>query len=234
MASASMMTGVPWHIEKLRMKDEDTKRHCHRCVYFSKNNRQCSIIKSNCFGSAHCEHYSETQKPISYAIYEEKINNYIEETKLKKENNKLVNNEKRNGDVVKEHFSNFAFMSEVCPDLVEIATLAEKYLDKDPNVSIFKIGLLGEKIVSKIFEKERIQYLKQEKQIDSIFMLKKEELIPDEIELMLTIIRIERNNAVHNNLNSKDVAIKLLKYAFDICNWYVCVYEDYNYKPNNN
>ena len=61
MANISRMTGTPWHVETLKMKEGDTARHCHRCIYYSKNNRFCSAIMGSCFGSAHCEYYSKTR-----------------------------------------------------------------------------------------------------------------------------------------------------------------------------
>ena len=238
MANISRMTGTPWHVETLRMKDGDTARHCHRCVYYSKSNRYCSAIMGRCFGSAHCEHYSETSgtpsiSSINFSSSKSVSNRYqtTEKTTINNKVNKPTLEEVKKDAPAKVSFSNFSFMESVCPDVAMIGAAAEKHYKDDPNAAIFKVGLLSEILVSEIFRKERLSYLEQDKQIDSIAALKDEELIPEEIESMLTAIRIDRNRAVHDNFDSKETAAKLLKYAFELCNWYMEVYGSYGFKP---
>ena len=238
MANISRMTGTPWHVETLRMKDGDTARHCHRCVYYSKSNRYCSAIMGRCFGSAHCEHYSETSgtpsiSSINFSSSKSVSNRYqtTEKTTINNKVNKPTLEEVKKDAPAKVSFSNFSFMESVCPDVAMVGAAAEKHYKDDSNAAIFKVGLLSEILVSEIFRKERLSYLEQDKQIDSIAALKDEELIPEEIESMLTAIRIDRNRAVHDNFDSKETAAKLLKYAFELCNWYMEVYGSYGFKP---
>jgi superfamily II DNA or RNA helicase/transcriptional regulator with XRE-family HTH domain len=234
MANISRMTGTPWHIETLHMQEGDTARHCHRCIYYKKSTKYCSVIKSSCFGSAHCEHYSETFKNTL-----DDISTYISRKSLSEKHASILN-ETKNSKVVSEQetakkrtsFSNFAFMEAICPDVANIGAVAEKYIRDDPNATLFKVGMIAEIIVSEIFKNERLSYLEQEKQIDSIQVLKDEDLIPSNIESILTSIRIGRNKAVHNNFDSKDTARKLLKYAFSLCCWYMTVYGSYEFKPS--
>lgn len=59
------LTSTPWHIENLKLKEGESKRNKHRCVYFNDGN--CYMPKSRyfkikCMGSSHCTLYSEVLK----------------------------------------------------------------------------------------------------------------------------------------------------------------------------
>lgn len=53
------LTGHPWHVEYLKMDEDDTRRHKSRCIYHLKNN-YCRKTSGNCFGSSHCSFYKES------------------------------------------------------------------------------------------------------------------------------------------------------------------------------
>ena len=54
------LTGVPWHVEQLRMEEGDQRRHKSRCEHYVKKNNYCSVAKTRCIGSAHCSYYRES------------------------------------------------------------------------------------------------------------------------------------------------------------------------------
>ena len=226
------MTGIPWHIEKWHLDEGDTRRHCHRCVFYHKGDKHCSKIGRKCFGSAHCEYYSET--PVT------EINRFTSTlvSPLEKQLD-TINNQKQVKDKLtpaetnnKNGYSNFSFIGAVDPELEKLGRDAEFYLGSDANVAIYKIGYLGEQIVNGIFAKEKIEYLKGEKQVDSINTLHQNNYLPVQVMRALTDIRISRNKAVHENYNSEENARRLLKESFQICCWYMKEYGSRSFDPS--
>ena len=55
----NQMTGTPWHLETLKMDENDDRRHKSRCIYYYKANKNCKRLNVKCPGSAHCDHYKE-------------------------------------------------------------------------------------------------------------------------------------------------------------------------------
>lgn len=54
------MTGTPWHVETLKMSEDDERRHKSRCIYYCKSNKNCNRRRNfKCPGSAHCNYYKE-------------------------------------------------------------------------------------------------------------------------------------------------------------------------------
>ena len=64
-----------------------------------------------------------------------------------------------------------------------------------------------------------------------IRLLKKNDLLPHEIDNTLYILRIDRNNAVHNGANEGEKALKNLPLLYELCVWYMQTYGDYSYNP---
>lgn len=70
--SVSKMTGTPWHIENLRIKD--ASRHKSRCIHHDFD--YCTYYLERCRGSSHCSRYkveeaevsSEKEKTVSKSI----------------------------------------------------------------------------------------------------------------------------------------------------------------------
>lgn len=55
----NQMTGTPWHLETLKMNEDDDRRHKSRCIYYYKANKNCKRLNLKCPGSAHCDYYKE-------------------------------------------------------------------------------------------------------------------------------------------------------------------------------
>lgn len=54
-----VMTGAPWHVEKMVRKEGDPRRHRSRCIYYNKSTGHCPKVVSKCVGAAHCNYYEE-------------------------------------------------------------------------------------------------------------------------------------------------------------------------------
>ena len=64
MNKSQILTGAPWHPEKMVRQEGDEKRHSHRCIYFSpchdgKKTSFCEHYYEHCRGAAHCAKYKE-------------------------------------------------------------------------------------------------------------------------------------------------------------------------------
>lgn len=73
------LTGHPWHIEFLKMAENDTRRDKRKCRYFLRDESHknyCQKNFGNCIGSSHCSFYEEggaektTQKTTQKQINE--------------------------------------------------------------------------------------------------------------------------------------------------------------------
>lgn len=129
--------------------------------------------------------------------------------------------------------SNFEFLRRYWPALASIGEIAESYTYSDPNACLYKLGMFGERLVQEIFIFEHIS----EPQIDNthanrIKLLKREGLLPSNIDDILYALRKTRNDAVHNGLDSVNEAKTLLNMTYTLSCWFMEVYGDWGYIPN--
>lgn len=61
MGIKKVMTGCPWHVEKMVRQEGDSRRHRSRCIYYNKKESHCSKVVGKCVGAAHCSYYDEYQ-----------------------------------------------------------------------------------------------------------------------------------------------------------------------------
>lgn len=59
MSKLGRMQGTPWHIEHMRRKEGDPRRHKANCVHYYKKHNYCLIRNTDCMGSAHCMEYKD-------------------------------------------------------------------------------------------------------------------------------------------------------------------------------
>ncbi len=128
--------------------------------------------------------------------------------------------------------SNFAFLNKYWPVLARLGEAAEMYLDSDPNASLFKSGAFAEQLVQEILKQEDYD-LDSIPDIQSkrIGILKRDGIIPYNVANLLHTIRLDRNDSVHNNYDDRDRALVILKMIFNLANWFMEVYGDWDYKP---
>ena len=74
----SQLTGTPWHYEKMVRAEGDPRRYRGRCFYFRKSDTYCLCHNRKCFGSAHCDQYTEDEPPTQKS-------QTVDNTKKKKE-----------------------------------------------------------------------------------------------------------------------------------------------------
>ena len=128
--------------------------------------------------------------------------------------------------------SNFSFLEEKWPLLVSLGSMAEKYLYTDSNSCLIKLGLFAESIVRLMFTLDKIpEPLEDNTQANRIRILKREGLIPKDIDDILYSIRISRNDAVHDGYESIDQAKILLEFTYKLGIWFMQTYGDWDYEP---
>lgn len=130
--------------------------------------------------------------------------------------------------------SNFSFLNEKWPALAKLGEFAEKYIYQDSNTSFIKLGIFGETIVKYIIKLEDIDEIlisHDRSQVNRIKLLKKEDLLPEEIENILQILRKKRNPAAHDGYENIEEAKINLQLTHKLANWFMEVYGDYNFEP---
>lgn len=128
--------------------------------------------------------------------------------------------------------SNFSFLEEKWPLLASIGSTAEKYVNTDSNSCLIKLGLFGESIVKLMFVLDNIDEPKEDNtHANRIKLLRKEGLIPKDIDDILYALRINRNDAAHNGFESIEQAKILIEFAYKLGVWFMQTYGDWNYEP---
>ena len=118
------------------------------------------------------------------------------------------------------------------PLLASLGSTAEKYLYTDSNSCLIKLGLIAESIVRLMFTLDKIPEPQEDNtQANRIRILKREGLLPKDIDDILYAIRISRNDAVHDGYESIEQAKILLDFAFKLGIWFMQTYGDWNYEP---
>ena len=128
--------------------------------------------------------------------------------------------------------SNFAFLKTRWSDLARLGDLSEKYVYSDPNTSVMKQGMLAEIMVKYMLAYDGIEEPRYDNtHANRIRLLKKNDLLPREIEHTLYILRKDRNHAAHNGEDEGEKALNNLPLLYELCVWYMQTYGDYNYNP---
>ncbi len=127
--------------------------------------------------------------------------------------------------------SNFEFLKIEWPLLAKIAESAESYLYNDANASLYKLGVLGEQIVSYMCEINSIELDEDDNtQSAKIRRLKINRLLPRDIDDILYGLRTNRNKAVHGNYDSFEKACLMLELSHKLCLWFVQTYGEKSIK----
>ena len=121
--------------------------------------------------------------------------------------------------------SNFRFLSSEYPILAHLGILAEKYIHDDPNSSLFKMRLFGEKMVEAIFEMHHLDFPYDNTAFRRLELLKDEAILEENILGLFHTIRKSGNQAVHDGKTGKELGMNLLFSGFKIAKWF---YETYS------
>lgn len=132
--------------------------------------------------------------------------------------------------------SNFTFLKEKWPILENLGRLAEKNLYIDSNTTFIKCGMFGEIVVQYMFSMEQIDdslIANENNHNNRIKLLKKEDLIPEDIDNILHMLRIKRNSAAHEWFEDIDKAKIQLELTFKLGGWFMQTYGDWSFEPSN-
>lgn len=128
--------------------------------------------------------------------------------------------------------SNFTFLENQWSDLAKLGDLAEKYVYSDANTSIIKQGMLSEVLVKYMLAYDGIKEPEHDNtHANRIRLLKRNDLLPQEIDNTLYILRKARNDAAHNAADEGEKALNNLPLLYELCVWYMQTYGDYTYEP---
>ena len=125
--------------------------------------------------------------------------------------------------------SNFDFLNERFSELSKLGELAEKNIYIDSSTSLVKLRIFGEYIVKYIIKLEGLDKRapgSKGKQFNRIKILKKNELLPQEIEDILQILRKKGNPAAHEVYENIEDAKESLRLAYELAVWFMKVYVD--------
>ena len=121
---------------------------------------------------------------------------------------------------------NFLFLEKEYPVLSKLGSLAETYLYSDPNSCLIKLGMLCESLVSIIMRLDNVTLPSHVEDINAnrIRALKKNGLLPREIDDILYSVRKARNDATHNNYDDSAKCRALLKAVHVLASWFILTY----------
>lgn len=128
--------------------------------------------------------------------------------------------------------SNFIFLENAFPVLAQLGSTGENYLYSDTNSCLIKLGLFGETVVNLMLQLDNIPApLYDNTHANRIKLLKKNDLIPKEIDDILYVLRMARNKAVHENYDSFEECKILLEMTYNLAVWFMQTYGDWEFSP---
>ncbi|WP_252254121.1 type I restriction-modification system endonuclease [Clostridium sp. ZBS12] len=130
--------------------------------------------------------------------------------------------------------NNFAFLEDKWPILGNLGRLAERNLYIDSNTTFIKCGMFGEIIVKYMVSMEEVDetlIAHDNNHNNRIKLLKKEDLIPDDIDNILHMLRIKRNSAAHSGYEDVEKAKIQLEITFKLAVWFMQTYGEWNFEP---
>lgn len=100
--------------------------------------------------------------------------------------------------------SGFSFLRTQFPGLEKTGEFAERYLYSDSNSCLFKLGLLCEDIVNKMFDFDNIAmpYQMKDTLVNKIRLLENEEYITEDLARIMHRLRLGGNEARHEGKDS--------------------------------
>lgn len=128
--------------------------------------------------------------------------------------------------------SNFDFLEKAFPSLAGLGSIAENYLYTDPNSCLIKLGMFGETVVNLMLELDKIKPPEYDNtHANRIKLLKREGMLPTDVDDILYALRKARNKAAHEGYESLEDGITLLEMAYTIGVWFMQVYGEWDYAP---
>ncbi|WP_407681692.1 type I restriction-modification system endonuclease [Pseudalkalibacillus salsuginis] len=127
--------------------------------------------------------------------------------------------------------SNFYFLDDHWSLLTNLGETAERNLYIDPNTTLIKLRLFAETLTKYVLAYEEIKETYDTNQVDRLSVLRRDDLITEELYTMLDTIRRKGNKAVHEaGYGTEQEAHALLHMAFRLSVWLMQVYGDWDFK----
>lgn len=127
---------------------------------------------------------------------------------------------------------NFIFLKSHWEDLSNTGELAENYVFSDPNTSMIKQGMFAERLVQYMLAYDGIEEPSYDNtHSNRIKLLKKNDLLPRDIDDTLYVIRKMRNDATHAGDDDQKRAKDNLRLTFDLGVWFMQTYGNYSFEP---
>ena len=120
--------------------------------------------------------------------------------------------------------SNFEFLRDEFPTLYTLGKEAEFQLYPDPAAALFKLRLYGEKLVDQLFAEHQLAPPVDNTQHHRLGELKRQGLLPRQVEDILYLLKKKGNAAAHDNIGTLADATLLLQSAFHLGKWLVNTY----------
>ncbi len=130
--------------------------------------------------------------------------------------------------------SNFTFLKERWPILENLGKLAERNLYIDSNTTFIKCGMFGEILVKYMVSMDDVDetlIAHDNNHNNRIKLLKKEDLIPTDIDNILHMLRIKRNSAAHTGYEDVEKAKVQLELTYKLAVWFMQTYGEWSFEP---
>ncbi len=124
--------------------------------------------------------------------------------------------------------SNFFFLADEFPLLLNIGKLAEFNLFIDPNTTLYKCRQFGEKVLELVYEEHYLEFPDVNNFHNNLIKIKYENIIPERVLDLLFTIKNKGNIAVHDGVGSEQDAKSSLINIFKVAKW---LYEVYARNP---
>jgi type I restriction enzyme R subunit len=121
--------------------------------------------------------------------------------------------------------SNFKFLAKEFQLLFNLAQSAEKYIYQDPNAALYKLRLMGEKMIELIFGVHQIEFPTENTTFKKLQVLADEGILEDKTLNFFHTVRKSGNRAIHDGQIGDDSAMTLLYSMFKLSKWF---YETYS------
>lgn len=127
--------------------------------------------------------------------------------------------------------SNFEFLQERWPMLTQLGALGEKNIQEDSNTTLIKLGMFAELVVKYMFAYDNLDEPADGRLSSRIITLKRNDLLPDEINNILYSLRTKRNAAAHEGYQSENDAKVLTKMTYQLGVWFMQTYGEWSFEP---
>lgn len=127
--------------------------------------------------------------------------------------------------------SNFSFLGEKFPEIMQLGAMAERYWRSDAQSCIIKTGMLCEGLTKIMAAMDHVSLPERCDAVERINILQNRGVLPHSVADALHLIRKARNKAVHDGYApSEEKTRYLLEIACTLCGWFYQTYVDESYR----